>query len=84
MYAVLEEAFLCFQEQFEIKKRCIQRAQRAEEWFFSEDSHGLFSFVSVCDALGLQPQFIRMKLRPWSQSPPGHVPGKDAAVVEVR
>jgi len=67
MYAVLEDAFLCFQKQFETQRRGIQQARRDEEWFFSEDFQ-LFSFVSVCHALGLQPQFIRLKLRSWSQA----------------
>jgi hypothetical protein len=67
MYAVLEDAFLCFQKQFEMERRRIQRARQAEDWFFSDDFQWLFSFVSVCDVLGLQPQFIRMKLRHWSQ-----------------
>lgn len=68
MYAVLEDAFLCFQQQFEMERRRIQQARQAEKWFFSDDFHWLFSFVSVCKVLGLQPRFIRMKLRHWSQS----------------
>ena len=73
MYAVLEDAFLCFQKQFEMERRRIQRARQAEEWFFSDDFHWLFSFVSVCGVLGLQPQFIRMKLRHWSQAHTRHI-----------
>ena len=68
MYAVLENAFLCFQKQLEMERRFVQRAREAENWFFTDDSRWLFSFVSVCDALGLEPQFIRMKLRHWSQA----------------
>jgi len=68
MYAVLEDAFLCFQKRFEGETRRMQQARQAEAWFFSEDFHWLFSFVSVCHALGLQPQFIRLKLRNWSQA----------------
>ncbi len=51
MYAVLEDAFLCFQKQFETEQRFVQRAREAEDWFFSDDSRGLFSFVSVCLAV---------------------------------
>ena len=71
MYAVLEDAFVCFRKQFEVRTRPIQRteAREAEEWFFSDDSQELFSFLNVCTALGLEPEFIRMKLRHWSQSP---------------
>src|ERR687891_806038 len=51
MYAVLEDAFLCFHKQFEAEPRFIQRAREAEDWFFSDDFGWFFSFVSVCDAL---------------------------------
>jgi hypothetical protein len=64
MYAVLEDAFVCFQ----MERLRMQRGRQAKEWFFSDDFRWLFSFMSVCDVLGLQPQLIRMKLRHWSQS----------------
>ena len=70
MYAVLEDAFLCFQEQFETEPWFAQRAREAEDWFFSDDSRWLFSFVSVCHALGLEPKYIRTKLKYW---PPSHL-----------
>ncbi|HEY7321388.1 MAG TPA: hypothetical protein VIE89_27805 [Candidatus Binatia bacterium] len=66
MYAVLEDAFLCFHKQFETERRFMRRAREAEEWFFSDDSHWLFSFVSVCDVLGLEPYYIRQKLKYWT------------------
>ena len=75
MYAVLEDAFLCFHKQFEAESRFIQSAQEAEKWFFSDDSRWLFSFVSVCDALGLEPRYIRKKLKHWT--PPGHSAGQE-------
>ena len=68
MCAVLEDAFHCFQRQIEMERLGTLGTQEAEKWFFSDDSHWLFSFVSVCDALGLQPQCIRMNLKHWSQS----------------
>lgn len=66
MYAVLEDAFLCFHEQFEPEPRFIERAREAEDWFFREDSRWLFSFVSICAALGLDPHYIRKKLKQWN------------------
>lgn len=68
MYAVLEDAFLCFQKKFETEQRFIQRSQEAEKWFFSDDSRWVFSFVSVCNALGLEPEYIRKKLKYWAPS----------------
>jgi hypothetical protein len=77
MYAVLEDAFLCFHKQFEADQRFMQRAQEAKDWFFSDDSRWLFSFVSICDALGLEPRYIRTKLKHWTPPPPGHSAGRE-------
>jgi hypothetical protein len=64
LYAVLEDAFVCFQKRFEIKNLYAQRAAKAaEKWFFDDDSRELFSFLSICTALGLEPEFIRKKLK---------------------
>ncbi len=68
MYAVLEDAFLGFQKKFETERRFIRRAREAERWFSSDDSRWLFSFVAVCDALGLEPEYIRKKLKHWAPS----------------
>ena len=68
MYAVLEDAFVCFHKQFETEERFTQRTREAEEWFFCNDSRWLFSFVSVCDVLGLEPEYIRKKLKHWIPS----------------
>ena len=58
--AVLEDALACFQRQFVTEGRRVQRvAREAEEWFFSDDSHWPFSFVSVCAVLGLEPESVR-------------------------
>jgi hypothetical protein len=63
LYAVLEDAFLRFNKQSETAPRFIDRAPEAEAWFFSDDSRWLFSFLPVCAALGLEPGYIRKKLR---------------------
>lgn len=68
MYAVLENAFLCFRKQFQTDGRCMQQAQQAQEWFFSNDSDGLFSFLSICEVLGLEPEYMRKKLEHWSET----------------
>jgi hypothetical protein len=70
MCAVLEDAFFCFQKQFESENLRVKRtAQEAEEWFFSTDPRWLFSFLSICNVLGLEPEYIRNKLKHWSPSP---------------
>lgn len=57
MYAVLEDAFFCFQG------RIKQHARQAEEWFFSDDSNSLFSFVSICVVLEVEPEYFRKRLK---------------------
>jgi hypothetical protein len=64
MYAVLEDALLCFQEKFAgspHEQRC--RAQEAARWFFSDDQHSPYSFVSICAGLSLDAEEIRNKLK---------------------
>lgn len=64
MYAVLEDALLCFQEEFAgspHQQRC--GAQEATRWFFSDDQHSPYSFVSICAGLTLDAEEIRNKLR---------------------
>jgi len=64
MYAVLEDALLCFQEKFAgspHQQRC--RAQEATRWFFSDDQHSPYPFVSICAGLTLDAEEIRNKLR---------------------
>lgn len=68
MYAVLEDAFLCFHRQFEADRARLQSAREAEDWFFNNDSCWLFSFLSICNALGLEPRYIRQKLKHWTPS----------------
>jgi hypothetical protein len=71
MRAVLENALTCFQRQFMTAGRRVQReSQEAEEWILSDDSHWLFSFVSVCLVLGLEPESVRQQLKRWSHSHP--------------
>ena len=71
MRAVLEDALACVHRQDETARRWVQReAREAEEWLFCDDAHGIFSYVSVCAVLGLEPESIRQELRRWSSSHP--------------
>jgi hypothetical protein len=71
MRAVLEDALACFYRQYETARRWVQReAREAEEWLFCDDAHGLFSYVSVCRVLGLEPESLRQALRRRSPSQP--------------
>lgn len=79
MCAILQDAVETFQEQF---VRTTQRAKRlgeeAEEWLFSDDFDWVFSFLSICAALDLCPEYIRNGLQcchepgPQARKLPGH------------
>lgn len=65
MYAVLEDAFLCLQKSGDSTPLVQRRAREAEEWFLSDDVRWIFSFLSVCEGLGLDPGYMRKKLKDW-------------------
>jgi hypothetical protein len=65
MYAVLEDAFLCLQQTGELPRLVQRRAREAERWFLSDDSRWVFSFRPICDVLGLDPEYMRKKLKDW-------------------
>ena len=69
MRAVLEEAVDCFQKQFVKSGRRAQRlAREAEEWLFSDEVSWPFSFVNICAVLAIEPGYIRLKLKRWSDN----------------
>jgi hypothetical protein len=78
MYAVLEDALLCFQDHFAIGMPHRQQrwAQEAEKWFFSDDRHSPYSFVGICDGLSLDSADIRKKLKHLESSPMRSIRGK--------
>ena len=63
MLAVLEEAVATFQHQLGADSRRGRRLFReADEWFRSADTSWTFAFESVCDVLGLDPEYVRRGL----------------------
>jgi hypothetical protein len=71
LYAVLEDAVMCFQQGATTNERRARRlAREAKEWFLANDYHWPFSFVSICAILGLDPEYIRLGLKRWNRSHP--------------
>ena len=71
MCAVLEDAVDCFQKQFVCASpRAKRLGQEAEAWLFSDNSKWAFSFLSICAALDLDPQYIRRGLKRWRERGP--------------
>lgn len=71
LLAVLEEAVGTYQRYASALR--LDRRNRAvladvEEWFASEDSRGLYSFVAICDVLGLDAPHVRSGLGLWADT----------------
>ena len=68
MAAILEDAIDCFQKYLWAKdNRSRILRQEAESWFFSDDDSWPFSFINVCEALDLEPDFLRRGLTTWKE-----------------
>jgi len=65
LLAVLEEAIGTYQ-------RCVAMGDRGsiragvEDWIASEEGASLFSFVGICDVLGIEPAYVRTGLALWT------------------
>jgi hypothetical protein len=68
MWAMLEDAIVCVQQQALTPSRRRQRlAREAEQWICTDNTAWVFSFLNVCAALGLEPEYLRTKLTQWRQ-----------------
>jgi hypothetical protein len=66
MLAVLEDAVGTFQKYATAPGRRARRLfAEAEEWFNSDDGTWPFAFVNVCQAIGLEPLYLRGGLHRW-------------------
>ncbi|TMA34438.1 MAG: hypothetical protein E6J79_16635 [Deltaproteobacteria bacterium] len=64
--AVLTDAVATFRRLDGIENPQARRLfAEAEAWFASDEADGPFTFVTVCDSLGLDPSYIRRGLREW-------------------
>jgi hypothetical protein len=66
--AILREAIRTYQK-YAVKKgnRASRLFREVNEWFSSDDRQWFFSFVNVCDVLGLEPTYIRTGLKLWHE-----------------
>jgi hypothetical protein len=68
LLAVLDDAVRCFQDNVLPQNKKKQMLfDEAQEWLFMDESNGIFSFVSICGVLGLDPGYIRRGLRQWQE-----------------
>jgi hypothetical protein len=81
MLAVLEDAMLCVERGRRRRHpRTRQMAAEAETWMRSDSREWLFSFVSICDVLGIDTDALRGRLLP-TVEPPAN--GAGAARIEA-
>jgi hypothetical protein len=66
MFAVLQDAVFCFQENATaVAPRKEALFREAEEWILSDDNSYLFSFCNICDSVGLSAGYLRQGLMRW-------------------
>ena len=66
MLAILRDAVECFQKYlFSKHAKGKRHFQDAEEWILEENPDWLFSFVNICELLGLNAAYIRNGLMDW-------------------
>jgi hypothetical protein len=69
LLAVLEEAVLTFQRHaLDHGRRGRRLFQEADEWIRSNDVGWFCSFRNICDALGLDPGYVRCGLARWQRA----------------
>ncbi len=63
MLAVLEDALHCYFTNVQMRRRREKRIfKETEEWFFSIENEGVFTFENICSLLGIDPGYIRRGL----------------------
>jgi len=69
MMAVLEDAVMCFQDNvFASRKHKHMLYEEAERWFLEKNTQEIFSFENICDALGINPDYLRSGLMRWKSA----------------
>ena len=64
LLAVLQDGIYCFRDNLNARsEEKTALCQEARAWIFSSDSGWLFSFLSICDLLDMDPEYIRQALR---------------------
>ena len=86
LLAVLEDAIRTYERYaFANDRRGVDQLSHVEAWFASEDSDWTFSFVAICDVLGLDVSYLRRGLRRLRHRGEGsRLTGEPTQVVDFR
>jgi hypothetical protein len=69
MLAILEDAIACFQKYAGARdSKSRDLFSEAEEWIQQSGGEGVFTFDMVCEALGLNPDYLRKGLAAWKKN----------------
>jgi len=68
MLAVLEDGVHCYLENLDARNaKRSQIFKEAADWITAKDRDWVFSFESVCEAIGLNPEYVRQGLLRWRE-----------------
>jgi hypothetical protein len=68
MVAVLEVALADYQRCWKVRdKKGMELFADAQAWILESNSDWIFSFVNCCEALGIEPDYLRQGLLRWKQ-----------------
>jgi hypothetical protein len=69
MVAVLEGAIADYQRCCSARdKKGMKQFADAKAWILESDSEWIFSFINCCEALGIEPDYLRQGLLRWNQA----------------
>jgi hypothetical protein len=72
MFAILEDAVHCYRAYAFSSSTSSRRLYRdAEKWLWRNDWDWVFSFRNICEALGVDPFFLRRGLLRWKEAQTG-------------
>ena len=67
--AILEEALADYQRCWKVcDKKAMERFADAQAWILESNSEWIFSFVNCCEALGIEPDYLRQGLLRWKRT----------------
>jgi|ERR671925_88733 hypothetical protein len=68
MFAILEDAISCYQNNLTAHSvRGKRFFEETKSWIVAVGNDWIFSFENVCEALGLNPQYMRQGLLRWAE-----------------
>ncbi len=69
MLAVLDNGIACFQDNLLARSSKGKSLFReAEDWILDDNTDALYSFRSICEILGLDPDYVRRGLGQWKEA----------------